>query len=461
MSSAITASATSELDTEWMQFLSSMKETSNISLNVVSGMISGNGNKKIDNEFYNEEENSSKKEKIKKLTYIPPPPEICTELLISTKTKVLFLNSHIPIDKIFWNIPLLDYWIPIEGIVKKTVKIVSLTREKVDELEHQLSLIPCFKQDIIRKIDIPAGSTTITPGTTPGTGRGRGRGRGKSKATDGTTIEDVEPAPSQARFKDERKISIGISKKDIMACRTKKKNVFYNCFSLMLRIFHINEFREIHVKIFNTGKMEIPGVLNKDILEKSKNLILNILRPVMKPFMTSENGGELDYIVMKDENRYNVLINSNFNCGFFIQREKLHQILREKYNLDTSYDPCTYPGVKCKFYFNNELGLENAEKQNGCIDAKDYHLKMKNIQNNKKYKEVSIMIFRTGSGLIVGNCCEETLNLIFRFIVKILHDEYYEIYIPNNSPVMKQKTTKVRRKTVVYTNGIGPILPAI
>ena len=49
----------------------------------------------------------------------------------------------------------------------------------------------------------------------------------------------------------------------------------------------------------------------------------------------------------------NVLINSNFNCGYFIQQEKLRTILRDKYMLNPAYDPSMYPGVKCKFYYNH------------------------------------------------------------------------------------------------------------
>lgn len=392
----------SELENEWMKYLVSMKNTTNFSLNSVSEQL----NKNIIDAAPEIEE------KEKKPSYIPPPPPIEKNLYISTKTKVLFLNRPIDIHEIYWNIPILDYWKQTEGVVKKTIKFVSLTREKRDELVDRLKTIPCYKEDIIRQIE-----------------------------------ENVTMQKKTIQFKDERKISIGISKKDIMACRSKKKNVFYNCFSLVLRIWHNSEFREIHVKIFNTGKMEIPGILNKNILDISKDMILNILRDAIK-------SPDIDYIVMTDEKKYNVLINSNFSCGFFINREKLHQILRsKKYNLDTSYDPCTYPGVKCKFYYNNELDESRPELQNGCIEECDHHLKMKTIEINKKYTEVSIMIFRTGSGLIVGNCCENTLNVIYDFILKILYDEYYNIYISNSSPVVKQKNTKIRKRTLVFTGG--------
>ena len=114
------------------------------------------------------------------------------------------------------------------------------------------------------------------------------------------------------------------------------------------------------------------------------------------------------------------LINSNFNCGFYINRDKLQHILRSpKYNIETSYDPCSYPGVKCKFYFNNEIGF-NIESQRGQIVCEDRNMKMSELGDATKYTEISFMIFRTGSCLIVGNCTERILRFVYDFIKKIM-----------------------------------------
>jgi hypothetical protein len=56
------------------------------------------------------------------------------------------------------------------------------------------------------------------------------------------------------------------------------------------------------------------------------------------------------------------LINSNFNCGFFINREALYDILKFKYNLQSIYDPCSYPGIQCKFYYNPDVGFQNGSQ---------------------------------------------------------------------------------------------------
>jgi hypothetical protein len=323
----------------------------------------------------------------------------CEDLYISTKTKVVFLNQEIDINRIFWNIPIIEYWKPMNGVVKKQMKIVSKNVEEFEEYLNKLKNVDYYTENIIKQID--------------------------------------NQNARRIKFKDERKITIGISKKDIMNCRGKIKNAFYNCFAIILRFEYDGVFREIHVKVFNTGKMEIPGILNKRLLDIVKEMILDCIQPHVE--------NKLSFIENdKDEN---VLINSNFNCGFYINREKLHNILSKKYGIETSYDPCSYPGVKCKYYFNNEMDFDQ-NKQFGKINLEDRSMKMSELGENKKYTEVSFMIFRTGSCLIVGNCSEKILTFIFEFIKKILMDEYQTISIMTEESINKNKKTKLRKKIV-------------
>jgi TATA-box binding protein (TBP) (component of TFIID and TFIIIB) len=197
----------------------------------------------------------------------------------------------------------------------------------------------------------------------------------------------------------------------------------------------------MHVKVFNTGKMEIPGVINEEILTMVKQNILSLIQ--------SHVDLPLEFIETTEEN--NILINSNFNCGFFLNRDVLHATLRSsKYGIETAYDPCSYPGVKCKFYYNNRLALDDP-MQNGQILSDDRGMKMSEIGDNKTYTEVSFMIFRTGSCLIVGNCSEPVLQVVYRFIRNILREEYSSIYVPTSDQPIKIKKPKIRKRTVEFT----------
>jgi len=329
----------------------------------------------------------------------------CDELYISTKTKVLFLNQAIDIHHAFWNIPIIEYWKPISGVVKKQMKIVSKTPEEYEEYAKNLESIPYYSEHIIKQIN--------------------------------------NPTARRIKFKDERKLTVGLSKKDIMNCRGKVKNAFYNCFAIILRFRYDGLFREIHVKIFNTGKMEIPGILNAGLLVEVKKMILDL----MQTYAGSES--EIDFV--ENEKEDSVLINSNFNCGFYIHRDRLYSILRsDKYKLEAAFDPCSYPGVKCKFYFNNEIGFDPL-LQTGVISNNDQKMKLSELNDNKKYTEVSFMIFRTGSCLIVGNCSEPILYFIFDFIKSVLTAEYENICSSSDEPVVKIKKNKLRKKTILVT----------
>jgi hypothetical protein len=150
----------------------------------------------------------------------------------------------------------------------------------------------------------------------------------------------------------------------------------------------------------------------------------------------------------------NIAVRILFNCGFYINRDKAHSILRsEKYGIESAYDPCSYPGVKCKYYFNNETGFDETA-QNGQILQEDRAMKMSELGDNKKYTEISFMIFRTGSVLIVGNCTERILKFVFGFIKKILAAEYENIHVMTEEPVNKNKKVKLRKKTITMTNSI-------
>jgi TATA-box binding protein (TBP) (component of TFIID and TFIIIB) len=319
------------------------------------------------------------------------PPK-ASDIYISTKTKIAYLNTPIDLKMVFWNVPVIPYANPRNGVVKKQMKFNSLLPEDLQYIQEKLQSETYYEEHIITHIDNPTG---------------------------------------RIKFKDTRKVSIGISKKDILSYRCKKKSAFYNCFVLILRMKVEDNFKEFHVKVFNTGKLEIPGVQCEKVFEKILQQVLDTLQPYVET--------PLGY---KDDSSETVLINSNFNCGYYINRETLYDILKLKYNIQAIYDPCSYPGIQCKFYYNPDIGIQSGSQ----ISEENKHL-YKNI------KEVSFMIFRTGSVLIVGKCHEDVLMIIYNFLKNILKDEYRNICQKNikinNEIKDSDKKKKVHRKNIL------------
>ena len=82
----------------------------------------------------------------------------------------------------------------------------------------------------------------------------------------------------------------------------------------------------------------------------------------------------------------------------------------------------------------------------------DKNMKLSELDENKKYTEISFMIFRTGSVLIVGNCTERILRFVYDFIKKMLQDEYLNVYAPGICEPTKVKKEKIRKKQIKVTN---------
>lgn len=308
-----------------------------------------------------------------------------TNIYISTKTKIAYLNKNIDLKECFWKINVMPYSTAREGVIKKQMKFIFVDEAELSEVQERLS---------------------------------------KEEMSDEQIISHIRNVDGKIPFKDIRKISVGVCKKDITSYRCKQKSAFYNCFVIIIRLLVNGIFKESHVKIFNTGKLELPGIQTEEGLDSCLRTIVAILN--------TECG--LD-IALTERPCETVLINSNFSCGYYIDRDKLSDILKFKYHIHTSYDPCSYPGIMSKFYYYDDKQIQDGIKDTDSTNV----------------SEMSFMIFRTGSVLIVGKCTENVLMIIYEFLKTLLTTEYNAICQPNmiledKSRVVKQK--KVRKRLV-------------
>ena len=359
-------------------------------------------------------DNDRKYETQENYTASVPTP---TQLYISTKTNIAYLKQHkrdtiiaendndnenekeIDILSLFWDVPVIPYEAPTNGILKKQILIKSEKEEDLQKIKDKLLNIKHYDELIITSINNPKG---------------------------------------RVKFKDKRKISIGLCKKDITSFRCKRKSAFDNCVAFIMRLNIEGIFKEYHIKLFNTGKLEIPGVKDGNIFD----LIIENLIAMLKPYIDL-------YLLPMSDNNMEVLINSNFNCGFYIKRDVLYKILKYEKNISTIYDPCMYPGIQCKY--NYEINNENG---------------------STTHKKVSFMIFRTGSVLIMGKCKEYILFEMYELISKLLVEKYESIsqgniendndndnleqkienQIDNENPTKTKTKTKKNKKKIIITD---------
>ena len=143
--------------------------------------------------------------------YDPPPTPIkddkipkCGDIYISTKTKISYLNRPIELGDTFWKVPIMPYITPKEGIVKKQMKFNCFSEEQLAELLEKTKTEIFLDNHIISKFGDSTG---------------------------------------RVKYRDVRKISVGLCKKDVISHRSKEKSAFYNCFVMILRVLVDDRFR--------------------------------------------------------------------------------------------------------------------------------------------------------------------------------------------------------------------------
>jgi TATA-box binding protein (TBP) (component of TFIID and TFIIIB) len=291
----------------------------------------------------------------------------CTDIKISTKTKILYLNQPLDLNKLFWDINVIPYDSHTCGVTKKQMKFNFTDKSEVRIFEEKITKERNANVTILNQIDNPNGRVT---------------------------------------FKDVRKVNIGFSKSDIAKSKKSSKSAFYNCLVIIYRTFYKNKYKEIHIKIFNSGKLEIPGIQEESFIDH----VIEVVKSLIDPLISTP-------LVENVAKRETVLVNSNFSCNYFINRNELFQLLKHKYNIKCNYDSCSYPGIQCKYKLDGN--------------------------------EISFMIFRTGSVLIVGKCEDEVLFKIYEFLKEILISEVSIIFEPCYQEHKKNKK-KVKKTITLY-----------
>jgi TATA-box binding protein (TBP) (component of TFIID and TFIIIB) len=333
---------------------------------------------------------------------VPEP----TKLYISTTTKIAYLNKCVDLEQLFFDLPVIEYSDTTIGVLKKIMKFT------------------CTDADTLQRLTEKTLSANVD-------------------------IISSNLSGSRLKFKDVRKISVGKCTKDIIQ-KVKKRSVFYNCMVIILRV-RIQAFKEYHIKIFNTGKMEIPGIQS----ESEFDVVMQTLLQTLKSGFSIM--GQAD----------TVLINSNFNCSFYIKRDVLYDILKTEYGMQCVYDPCSYPGIQCEFYFDGQKETQTGLQDYDDIKGKGYgYCKGRNtitvskmlMKKTGKYTEISVMIFRTGSILIVGMCNEEALYEVYAFFNKVLCKEYLRIKQDNPKCLPSALKNKRKKKYVSITPQMNTIV---
>jgi hypothetical protein len=328
-------------------------------------------------------------------------------LTISTQSINAKLNNigDIDINAMFWALEVIPYIQKSEGVIKKQIKVQCSTPEELVVFKARLAQYPSHELTKVEHIDDPGGT---------------------------------------APFQYVAKLSIGLANKEVQAHRAQQRDAFFNSFTMVLRVKYQNTFKEITAKVFNKGIMSLPGMLDSELRENTLLLVDKVLGKTSSEAATTL----LKPLAHCPETITDVMVNSNFWCGYGLDRDKVVEIMRGKYGLEASYDPSEYPGVICRYYHS-----ESGETHGRCpCNPVCSTLQIGNKKHAGKQRgacqKMTFMLFRTGSVLIVGQRNNEILHKVFRFVLKILLDERSQLEIEGvvDRPDKRNIRKKPRRR---------------
>lgn len=148
--------------------------------------------------------------------------------VISTQTKIVMLSDNVDVDDLFWRLPLIRYEEPRAGILKKQIQVQSTTPEEVQAYLAKRAGIDRFFTELVT-----------------------------------ADTKNCNVNARKASFVDERIPFVGIVSKDLVNSQSKVKGTFIHCTTLNVRAWNAaaDRWNEVHLKVFNTGKIILPGIV--------------------------------------------------------------------------------------------------------------------------------------------------------------------------------------------------------
>jgi len=224
-----------------------------------------------------------------------------------------------------------------------------------------------------------------------------------------------------------KKLKTGKKKK-----RKEKKN-FYNQVSLIFRSATLmgldpeklsikERDKTVNIKLFINGSIQMTGCKYLDNIQKTLEILFDRLKIrkaildknnnfIIKSFVSNSitnkdvDDNTLSKLDVKNVDNFKiVMINTNFNILFQINRERLYQLLKDE-GFNVIFDPITHACVNIKYQ----------------------------IHNNPK-KEISIFVFESGSITIAGSNSYYQVLETYNFINKFILSNYDKLLTKNITP---------------------------
>ena len=228
---------------------------------------------------------------------------------------------------------------------------------------------------------------------------------------------DLTDGVLKAEFKDSKHVvhTKGTTFKDIML-KEKPKKTFFNQLTMVVRreIAEL-QWKEINVKLFQNGGVQITGV-------RSEEMSTDVLRWLLTHIQATCSGIFAAPIRIYDESIK--LVNTDFSIGAKVHREDLFRILCKRYRLRATYEAAFYQGVNTKYFYNEEKPAGSAPGLCACptlCKGKGEGAKV------GECKMITISPFQTGNVIITGARNMKQIEEAYEFIKYVFTEHKDEI----------------------------------
>ena len=186
-------------------------------------------------------------------------------------------------------------------------------------------------------------------------------------------------------------------------------------------------FKETNIKLFKNGGFQMTGI-NSEAMARAA------LTRMIELNWGSERGiwPERPHIAKFDI----CMMNSDYNVGAAIRRDRLYKVLVEEYGLWSTFEPTIYQGVNTKFFWNSARpagappGICSCPQQ--CEGDGDGH-------GTGRCKKITISPFRTGSVIITGAKEMRQLDDAYAFLNGLLAKHESDILRAETAPEPRAK----------------------
>lgn len=238
----------------------------------------------------------------------------------------------------------------------------------------------------------------------------------------GKNVTPQEELKAKMRAKAVEKIVIGTCSRDELTKRKKSKNIFFNQSTLVVRrkvTSNPDIYKEVNIKLFKNGGIQMTGIPSDEFAQGTLAWLAEELGKFSEPVLDGP----------AKPHRYSIqLINSDYQVNGNINREKLHTILVNEYNLFSSFESTIYQGCDTKYFYNEAAPPDAIEGICPCGDT--ICAGSGDGRTIGQCKEITISPFHTGSIIITGARRFEQIKKAYVFINQILTKHCSEIIKP-------------------------------